>query len=413
MQTALRNVEVDDVRDVEVVLGMLLQRLDPDAIPASDADAMWEFFARITRLSSAGATLMARRVDDSGRWKREQARSAAEHMSKRAGTSVSEAARMLQTSKRLRKLPNTANALRSGVLSAGKAEAIADAATVVPEAEGALLAGAADKTLSDVREECLKVKAKSGPDDRHARIHRERHVRQHTDSEGAWRFHGRGTVDAQAEFKAAHEPILDELFKAARANGEHEPREAYAFDALIEMARRANGQPTTTDAPAAGEKPKRPPARFVGVIRADLAALRRGWIEGDETCEIRGLGPIPVRVARDLLGDAVLKLVITKGVDVANVTHLGRSATVAQQVALWWRSPACTASGCNRTQFVENDHRIEWTETKHTRLDELDPLCTHHHALKTNRRWSLIAGSGKRRMVPPHDPQHPKNKPKR
>jgi len=74
---------------------------------------------------------------------------------------------------------------------------------------------------------------------------------------------------------------------------------------------------------------------------------------------------------------------------------------------LWWRSPTCTAKGCSRTQFVENDHRIEWTKTKHTRLDELDPLCTHHHDLKTNRRWALTAGTGKRPMVAPQDPRHP------
>jgi hypothetical protein len=117
-------------------------------------------------------------------------------------------------------------------------------------------------------------------------------------------------------------------------------------------------------------------------------------------------------VARDLLGEAILKLVITKGVDVLNVTHLGRAPTVAQQAALWWQSPCCNVAGCNRVQFVQNDHRIEWTKTKHTRLDELDPLCTHHHDLKTNHRWALVEGTGKRRMVPPDDPRHPKNKPK-
>ena len=93
------------------------------------------------------------------------------------------------------------------------------------------------------------------------------------------------------------------------------------------------------------------------MIRLDYDALVRGAIDGEETCEIAGLGPIPVRIARELLGDAILKLVITKGVDVANVTHLGRSVTVAQQVALWWQSPECTRLGCTRTQRLENDHR--------------------------------------------------------
>ena len=139
----------------------------------------------------------------------------------------------------------------------------------------------------------------------------------------------------------------------------------------------------------------------MGIIRLDDTALRRGSVEGDEVCEIVGLGPVPVSVARELLGDAILKLVITKGVDVANVTHLGRSATVAQQVALWWTSAACTVLGCPRTQRLQNDHRYEWVKTKRTRLDELDPLCKHHHDLKTRNNWALVEGNGKRRMVPP------------
>ncbi len=392
MAIAVRDVELDDVRDIHA-----------DAIPACDATRMWELFSGITRFGSAGTTLLARRVEDSGSWRRTDARSAAEHLANLAGSSLSEAQQLLLTSKRVQKLALTSAAIRRGELSPGKAHAIADAASVVPEAEAGLLEGAAHKSISDVREECLRAKATSNPDDRHDRIHRERRLTQHKDSEGAWKAFLRGPIDAQAEFKAAHEPILNELFEAARANGEREPREAYAFDALIEMARRATGTPRRE----AGEKAKRRPAKWIGILRLDLEALQRGRIEGDETCEIRGLGPIPVTRARDLLGDAILKLVITKGVDVVHVTHLGRAPTAAQQAALWWRSPTCTAAGCNRTQFVENDHRIEWTKTKHTRLDELDPLCTHHHDLKTNKRWALTAGTGKRPMVAPQDPRHP------
>ena len=61
-----------------------------------------------------------------------------------------------------------------------------------------------------------------------------------------------------------------------------------------------------------------------GVLRIDAAALQRGRVEGEELCEIAGIGPVPVSVARTLLGEAIVKLVITNGVDVANVTHLGR-----------------------------------------------------------------------------------------
>ena len=107
----------------------------------------------------------------------------------------------------------------------------------------------------------------------------------------------------------------------------------------------------------------------------------------------------------------------TAGVDrcdysrLANVTHLGRSVTVAQQVALWWQSPECTRLGCTRTQRLQNDHREDWARTHHTRLDASDPLRDPDHDLKTYHGWALVAGKGKRPMVPPDDPRHPNNSP--
>src|SRR5207249_9415664 len=113
-----------------------------------------------------------------------------------------------------------------------------------------------------------------------------------------------------------------------------------------------------------------------------------------------------LRVARGLLDESVLKLVVTRGVDVANLTHLGRGPSAAQRIALRWASPTCSVEGCNavRTQV---DHRLGWAETHHTRLDELDPLCKPHHDRKTYDGWALVEGTGKRAMVPPGDPRHP------
>ncbi|MET0711929.1 MAG: HNH endonuclease signature motif containing protein, partial [Jiangellaceae bacterium] len=100
------------------------------------------------------------------------------------------------------------------------------------------------------------------------------------------------------------------------------------------------------------------------------------------------------------------KLIITDGVDVLNVTHLGRGPTAAQRAALLWMNPTCSVDGCHRTR-VEWDHREPWAQTRHTRLDELDPLCSFHHDLKTRLGWALALGKGKRAFVPPDDPRHP------
>ncbi|MGH9211959.1 MAG: HNH endonuclease signature motif containing protein [Acidimicrobiales bacterium] len=121
-----------------------------------------------------------------------------------------------------------------------------------------------------------------------------------------------------------------------------------------------------------------------------------------------GSAPSLVTRARQLLGDSILKLVITNGHDAANITHLGRGPNTAQRIALLWTSPECTVTGCVNRR-IQHDHRDPWARVHETRLDNLDGLCPHHHSLKTRFRWALVAGTGKREMVPPDHPRHPDN----
>src|SRR6202142_3809309 len=159
MLTADPRVRACEVRELEQCLGVIVGRLDPDAVPFSEACDVWAAFDAVERLAVTAKILMARRGEDAGMWKREGSRSPAEQMAKLAGTSSSAAKRMLETSKRVRKLPKTASAMRKGKLSGAKADAIADAAATTPDAEDGLLDGAQDKTLADVREACLWAKA--------------------------------------------------------------------------------------------------------------------------------------------------------------------------------------------------------------------------------------------------------------
>jgi Domain of unknown function (DUF222) len=178
---------------------------------------------------------------------------------------------------------------------------------------------------------------------------------------------------------------------------------ALTSDALDREA----GAPDSAGEPSSSRRSRaRSNPRYLALLRLDVEALRRGVVEGQELCEIAGVGPIPVTVARELLGEAIVKLVITRGVDVLNVTHLGRAPTAAQRAAVLWRNPSCTVQGCSRTGF-EFDHRDPWANTHHTRLDELDPLCKFHHDQKTHLGYALVPGTGKRPIVPPNDPRHP------
>jgi hypothetical protein len=159
------------------------------------------------------------------------------------------------------------------------------------------------------------------------------------------------------------------------------------------------------DADSAPPTKRRPPTKII--VRVDLPALLRGHPVDGEVCELPGYGPVPVSVVHQWLPEALLAVVVTKGVDIANVTHLGRKSTAHQQTALEWLQPRCAALGCPRRARLEIDHREDWSRTKHTRLDELDKLCNHHHDLKTTGNWQLIAGQGRRPMVPPDHDRHP------
>jgi hypothetical protein len=445
-------------------LSELVSALDPDAVSGLTARELWGEFDRIERLGSAGKTLLARRVAATHDRDRAGSRTAAESLARRAGTSTTAAKEVLDTSNRLSDLPGVAGALRKGELSPAQAAAITSAAEADRSAQNRLLELAARASLAELREECARVRAAadSDPDATNRRIHQQRRLRHYSDAEGGWNLSARGTAQDGAAFTTVLNAITDDVFNAARRDSRHEPPEAYAFDALMAMAQHAAGpdQPTArtndgaepaADVPGgsdeqvdhaspqaggsqpldanisatrtadgdpgifrnAGSRPVGPVPqsrwhnpRYLALLRIDAAALRRGRVDGQELCEIAGVGPVPVSVARDLLGEAIVKLVITNGVDVANVTHLGRGPTTAQKIALMWTNPTCIAEGCHRRR-IEYDHRKPWAQTRHTRLDELDPLCDYHHDLKTRLGWALVPGTGKRAFVPPDDPRHP------
>jgi hypothetical protein len=213
-----------------------------------------------------------------------------------------------------------------------------------------------------------------------------------------------GTKRDMAVVDQALKHLVDERFAEARRQGAREPLEAYTFDALVRMALHYLDGPVTT--------PKqRDPIRHLAILRVDLPALVGGVVETGETREIAGLGPVSVAAARAMLGESVLKLVLTSGVDVRNVTHLGRGPNTAQKIALLWEQPVCTREGRGRRARLEYDHidGYEYRRTRHTRVDELTPLCDRDHDLKTYDGWALVEGTGVRPMVPPDDPRHPEH----
>jgi hypothetical protein len=153
--------------------------------------------------------------------------------------------------------------------------------------------------------------------------------------------------------------------------------------------------------------PVSPPSRLPGgnntkvIVRVDLDALLRGRTIAGETSEIAGLGPVPVSVVRDMLNDAFLAVVVTKGRDIVSVAHHGRGLNVHQRTAIEAQGLRCSNITCNQSVGIQIDHRHPWAKNQITKLDNQDPLCGPCHRRKTHEGWQLEAGAGPRRFLPP------------
>jgi hypothetical protein len=384
-----------EVMAMRVMLEGIVTALDGDLLEAADAEHLLGELTAIERIASAGKSIAARRVADSGSWRRSGERSEADWLAKQTGETVGAARSTLDTEKKLRKCPKTAKAFRKGKLSKPQAEAIAGAVEADPDTEDRLLGMAESSALGKLRDECDRVRAaKRDAEATHQQIHRSRYWRKWTDREGARCGQYKLTPEAAAAVEAAAAPFVEAAFQKGRAAGEHEASEAYAADGLVAMARAANS----------GEGGK---GATEGILLLNLESLQRGHVEGDEVCEIPGVGPVPVSVARELLGEAFLKLVIRDGVDIRTVVHLGRKPTAEQRTAAFVRDGGrCVRPTCDR-RIQEIDHIDPWTETKHTTLDELGGLCRPDHDLKTHRGHTYRHGpNGWEWTTPDGDVEH-------
>ena len=374
-------------------LQLVAQELDVAALTGPEAVALVDLFAEAERVCSAGKALVAGRAAETNQWRGGTDRTAADWLANRTGTTPGEARKALDTAERVKKLPRSDEALRDGRLSLDQAAAVTDGAAADPSAEEELLTAAGRESVRELRGRAERIKAAAiDESERHEAIRRKRSAREWIGEDGAWHLHLRGTKEAGARFMARHRPFMEAEVKRARKEGRREPFEAYAFDGFMTMGDAA----ASTDGKAA-------PSPFKAILRADLPAVLRGETEPGEVCELTGYGPIPVSVARELLPGSFLTLVLTKGVDVINVTHLGRQFTAHQQTAMEWSDDQCQVLGCAEHRRLERDHRTEWSITHHTRTDDADRMCKWHHWLKTVMGFRLEPGEGKRRMLAPDE----------
>ncbi len=226
--------EADQLHSLFLAVSQFAQSFDPKVLSGSDAKRILHDAARAKSILAVVESLALVRIEETEAHKAAGYRSAADYGAAKTGAKRGEAQRAMRTAKRARRLPQTDEAMRRGELSPRQADAIADAATVNPEAEDDLLAAAKTDDVGTLERKAKRAKSSADHDAqaRTRRIHARRSLRHWTDEEGAFHTHLRTTVEAGARLLEALKPYERAAFEAARREGRREAPDAYAADAL-------------------------------------------------------------------------------------------------------------------------------------------------------------------------------------
>ena len=364
-----------------------LADLSPTALSGTDAAAVVAFGVEIERIGAATCTRYARRVAETKAY--DGYKSAANWLAAKTGGSTGAAQGLLDVAEKLAEAPLVDEAFSDGRLSLAQAKIVAGAGAVDPASQEQLIGSATRQSFRELVDDARRIRRRALGEAteaaKEARAHRRRYVRVWAPDEGGLRLEAWLPRIEGARVKAVLEDEADRVFKEAHAAGRREPAPAYLADALVHVV--------------CGDAASRPKAHVD--LRVDAAALRRGEVDGDEVCEIPGVGSVPVGVARDVLGDSVFRLVVTDGTDVRTVTSRKRTIREPLRAALRERDGGCAVPGCPNTRYLEIDHDWELSRGGPTQLDNLQLLCTHHHRLKTAFGFRLLGPPGERRWVPP------------
>ncbi|MEL7209391.1 MAG: DUF222 domain-containing protein, partial [Actinomycetota bacterium] len=329
--------------------------LDADSMVGRQPEKALAVLREVERATAAARLAVTARAEEMHPWQREGYSSFEHWLAAQEGTSTGQARRAARTARKVKDRPKTRQALADGDISEDEADVIADASDKNPRAEDDLLDTAKHKSRShdDLKDRAAKAKA-AGEDDQ-ARARRLRAGRQAgwgRDRDGFWAIFGKLEPHIGADLAARLDAEVDRRFKQARTDGDREPKDRYKADALAALILgRPAGTPVESDPAEPGpdegdDQPDQPDPGRASRPRAgtvvhkylhldtDLAAYRRGHTLSGETCQIRGIGPVPVEIARQWADDAFITAVIRDGTDIKTVAHFGRHIPAPVRTAL-------------------------------------------------------------------------------
>jgi hypothetical protein len=394
-------------------LAHFVSAFEPARYSGTDAAVLVGWFTRCERLAGTGKSLAAARAAQARSPESDGHPTPAHWLSQLTGESIGESVGVLRMGETFTEHAQMEEACRHGSLSGQAARLVADAVRANPASEDGLLQAAQTDTMRQLKDRCLKAKAEARSVEdaaAHRRaLHDSRHCRTFTDRDGAFRLDARLTPEAGAALVASLTAESDRVFRRARRDGHHDSPEATRADALVALVTgRGILAPTApvptgpTTGPTTGRRDDDHEPVAQVILRVDLDALRRGTIGPGGVCEIPGVGPVSVDAARELMGDAITRLVITNGVDITTVCHLGRSIPASVRTALVERDRCCVVPGCDVTGGLEIDHWVTpFSQGGPASMANLVRICRHHHRLRHHHGFTLSGAPGHWTWLPP------------
>ena len=283
------------------------------------------------------------------------------------------------------RFPATHARLETGAITAGMTRRLVEACTQLPDevaaaVEARVLARAAEQSQSQFAASVRRAVQTLAPrkaEEQHADAREQRRIAVIHQPDGTSELWATGLLGADA---VAMHARIRELARAWKQQHPDDPRtsgqrQADAFVALL------LAQPDAVEGVALR------PAVNITVAASTLLG------HDDQPADLDGHGHIPAAVARALATDpsGTWRRLLTdennRIVDLSARTYRP-PANIARLVRA--QRPRCCFPGCRRrATSCELDHVTPWSQGGTTSAANLQPLCSRHHHLKHETRWSV------------------------
>jgi hypothetical protein len=313
-------------------------------------------------------------------------------------SSLNDASKAKERADTLVKVPGFADALGAAELTPAHVDAITSKAKPLTDDQrveyfdrvAGLVDVASSATVEEFRRRLAMEARATERDDGMDRLERQRRktsLRVWTDGEGMWRFDGRFDPLTGAKLDARLEATVQALF------AEQTPESCPTDPVLKQQHLRALAfQRLVLEGGAGAGRPGRP--EMIVVVDAD-APNGAGGPTVDWGIPVE----LPSRILAEMCDDADVHAVVMRNGVVLHAPgelDLGRTtrlANRAQRRALRALYSTCAVPDCSvRYNRCKLHHIIWWRNGGRTDLDNLLPVCAHHHSKVHDAGWNLTLG---------------------